>query len=172
MTLQSGDKAVVDIRKIRDDCLNPDHPEGKHKARVFAAVLNLTAEDSEELQVALLAAARNDEAREAGETPFGRRYTIDFVLRRQGMTATIRSGWRVPGELSVVGVDNRPSGTQMPVPLTAMDVPVEEIGRESIRYLLRRMNGADVLDCRTVIPVSRIVVRGSTAPVCHQPSFV
>jgi hypothetical protein len=59
MKLPYPDRAVVDIRRIRDYCLNPEHRRGRHKARVFAAALGITSEHSEELQNALLAAARD-----------------------------------------------------------------------------------------------------------------
>ena len=37
MKLPNGDRAVIDIAKLRDYCLSPDHLRGRHKARVFAA---------------------------------------------------------------------------------------------------------------------------------------
>ena len=40
--LPNPDRAVVDLAKLRDYCLNPQHEEGKHKARVFASALGLT----------------------------------------------------------------------------------------------------------------------------------
>jgi hypothetical protein len=43
MQLPNGANAIVDIRKLRDYCLNPDNPRGSNKARVFAATLGLTA---------------------------------------------------------------------------------------------------------------------------------
>jgi hypothetical protein len=46
MTIPHAGRAVVDIRKLRDYCLNPLHEEGKHKARVFVAVLGMTGADS------------------------------------------------------------------------------------------------------------------------------
>jgi hypothetical protein len=46
MIIPHADRAVVDIRKLRDYCLNPLHDEGQHKARVFAAVLGMTAADA------------------------------------------------------------------------------------------------------------------------------
>jgi hypothetical protein len=64
---------VVDIRKIRDYCLSPDHPRGRHKARVFAVALGLTLEDAEELRNALLGAARNHEAVVTGRDEYGQR---------------------------------------------------------------------------------------------------
>lgn len=39
MKLPNADRAIVDVAKLRDYCLNPNHEEGKHKARVFAASL-------------------------------------------------------------------------------------------------------------------------------------
>lgn len=42
--------AIVEIDKIAGYCLNPEHPEGKHKARVFKSALDLNLDDAEELQ--------------------------------------------------------------------------------------------------------------------------
>ena len=60
--LPNADLAVFDIRKIADYCLNPSHPRGRHKARVFREALNLERVDSAWLRDALLAAARSSEA--------------------------------------------------------------------------------------------------------------
>jgi len=54
MRVPNGEQATVDVRKLRDYCLNPLHPEGKHKARLFAAALNMTDGDAESLRTALL----------------------------------------------------------------------------------------------------------------------
>jgi hypothetical protein len=42
-----AERAVLDISKLRDYSLNPEHKEGKHKVRVFAAALGLGIEDAE-----------------------------------------------------------------------------------------------------------------------------
>ncbi|MGA2291554.1 DUF6883 domain-containing protein, partial [Bradyrhizobium sp.] len=39
--LPHGDQAILDMRKIEDYCLNPSHPRGRHKARVFREALDL-----------------------------------------------------------------------------------------------------------------------------------
>jgi len=39
--LPQHEKAVVPIAKLRDYALDPDHPEGKNKARVFKAALGM-----------------------------------------------------------------------------------------------------------------------------------
>jgi len=71
MKLPNGDGAVVDIAKLRDYCLNPNHPRGRHKARVFAAALGLTADDAETLCDALMAAARTAEAAATDQDEYG-----------------------------------------------------------------------------------------------------
>jgi hypothetical protein len=50
LKLPNAENAVVDIAKIRDYCLNPDHPEGKHKARIFLAKLGITRNDADRLR--------------------------------------------------------------------------------------------------------------------------
>jgi len=47
MHLPNPENAVADVRKLRDNCLNPEHPRGKHKAQVFSVALGLGAEDAE-----------------------------------------------------------------------------------------------------------------------------
>ncbi len=54
MTIPNAERAVVDIRKLRDYCLDPAHDEGKHKARLFAAAVGMTANDAEHLRNVLL----------------------------------------------------------------------------------------------------------------------
>ena len=41
MKLPNREYAIVEIDKIVDYCLNLEHPEGKHKARVFKSALGL-----------------------------------------------------------------------------------------------------------------------------------
>jgi hypothetical protein len=95
MLLPNGERAIVDIRKLRDYCLNPDNPRGGGKARVFAAALGITAEDASELRKRLLEIARTEEA-ELGELDiYGQRYTVDFEMATDGGKAFVRSGWIV-----------------------------------------------------------------------------
>ena len=95
MQLPYSENAEVDIRKLRDYCLNPVHDEGKHKSRLFAAALAMDAGHAEELRDLLLDAAKTQEAQLGRQDAFGQRYTIDFDLEWRGKHATIRSGWIV-----------------------------------------------------------------------------
>lgn len=94
MRLPNGDRAVVDIRKLEGYCLNPQHPRGRNKARVFAS-FGIREADAEELRALLLAAARNAEARLGVSGPYGQRYVVDFDLVRSDRTMRIRSSWIV-----------------------------------------------------------------------------
>lgn len=95
MTIPHADRAAVDVRKLRDYCLNPFHDEGKHKARVFAAVLGITADDAEALRNILLQAIRTHDARVGYQDAYGQRYVVDFLLEWRGKQGMIRSGWIV-----------------------------------------------------------------------------
>jgi Transcriptional regulators len=83
--------------------------------------------------------------------------------------AALQMGWRVPDSLSVVGVDDSAEAREAPVPLTSVAVPVDAIGSEAVSALVRMMNGAPVDACRVAVPVTDIVVRGSTAAVPAAP---
>ena len=93
--LPNPEHAVVEMRKLREYCLSPEHPRGKHKARVFASALGITAEDSEELRQALLSAASSEEATSAEEDEYGQRYVLDFEMSTEAGSAVVRSGWIV-----------------------------------------------------------------------------
>jgi len=94
MKLPNGERAIVDRRKLEDYCLNPHHPRGRNKARVFASV-GIGQADAEVLREALLAAARNSEAVRGGPSAYGQRYMVDFDLVRPARTVRVRSTWIV-----------------------------------------------------------------------------
>jgi hypothetical protein len=91
--LPGAEFATVDIAKLREYCLNPSHPRGRHKSRVFAAALNLTQSDAEFLRDELLRAAREVDATEGVTDQYGLRYILDFELARNDRIATVRSTW-------------------------------------------------------------------------------
>jgi hypothetical protein len=93
MTIPHAERAEVDIRKLRDYCLNLDHQEGKHKARLFAAAFDITVDDAEDLRGALLEMIRTQDAQLGLRDEYGQRYTVDFLFAWGGKQAMIRSGW-------------------------------------------------------------------------------
>ncbi|MEH2301618.1 DUF6883 domain-containing protein [Nostoc sp.] len=91
--IPNAENAVVDIRKLRDYCLNPEHDEGKHKARLFSVSLGMKDENAEELRQILLEAVRTQEVSLGRRDEFGQRYILDFRLKWQNKSVTIRSAW-------------------------------------------------------------------------------
>lgn len=95
MRLPNGDRASVDIAKLRDYCLDTSHWRGRHKARVFATALGITAADAEWLRDALIAAARAEDAIPSDADQYGQRFVVEFELIGPMGTAMIRSRWIV-----------------------------------------------------------------------------
>lgn len=93
MLIPNAENAVVDIRKLRDYCLNPEHDDGKHKARLFASILGMTSGNAEELRQILLEVVKTQSAQLGRQDEFGQRYTLDFTVEWQNRSATLRSGW-------------------------------------------------------------------------------
>jgi hypothetical protein len=93
MLLPNGERALVDIRKLRDYCLNPDNPRGSRKARVFRSALGVTKVDAPRLRQRLLQIAALEQAQIGERDRYGQRYTIDFEFRKGTHKATLRSGW-------------------------------------------------------------------------------
>ncbi len=70
------------------------------------------------------------------------------------------AGLRVPEDIAVVGFDNRFEGRNQMPPLTTINQPGRDIGREAVKLMLRRLNGA--ADASTIVRVpARLVVRES-----------
>ena len=95
MRLPNSHKAVVEIEKLRDYSLNPNHSVGKHKARVFKAGLGITVKDAEWLRERALELAVNGDAKAGATSVFGDKYVIDSVVEFRGMSAVVRFTWIV-----------------------------------------------------------------------------
>jgi len=93
MRLPNSHKAVVEIQKLRDYSLNPSHPVGQHKARVFRAALGITLNDAGWLRERALEIALNDDAQRSAASVFGDKYVIDSVVEREGRSAIVRFSW-------------------------------------------------------------------------------
>ena len=95
MRLLNGDRADLGT-KLEDYVLNAGHRQGRHKARVFEAVLGISATNADVLSDALLAAvAGSNEAEWRGNTGFGDIYTLRLPLRTIKGAATVLSVWIV-----------------------------------------------------------------------------
>jgi hypothetical protein len=97
--LPNAENAIVDIAKLRDYSLNPDHADGKHKARVFWDKLGITRNDAEQLRHVIMESVLTMEAVEQESTEYGRRFVIDLQISwAKGIiisTAAVRTAWIV-----------------------------------------------------------------------------
>ncbi|MCA1593125.1 MAG: hypothetical protein LC754_10830 [Acidobacteria bacterium] len=97
MKLPNAEHAVVDVEKLREYSLNPNHPEGKHKACVFLSALGFKVDHAERLREMVLEAILTAEATAQSPTSYGQRFVVDFQVRWEERfvvsLVTIRSAW-------------------------------------------------------------------------------
>ena len=93
MNLPNAERTIIDIAKLRDYCLRPDHPRGRHKARVFASALGLTVDNAEELKTMLLQAILAYDAVPTHQDQYGQRYVVDVGIETAVGRAMVRSAW-------------------------------------------------------------------------------
>lgn len=102
MRLPNAERAILEVAKLRDYCLNPDHPKGKHKARVFLSALGIDKSDAEQLRQIILKSVLTADAIEEEPTAFGRRFVVDFQLSwtRELVTRSVivRTTWIIRAE--------------------------------------------------------------------------
>lgn len=75
--------AVVDVRKLAEYCLNPRHPRGRHKARVFRDALGISEHDASWLRGELIQGLKAGTAELQADDRFGSRWRVDIAVRRQ-----------------------------------------------------------------------------------------
>jgi hypothetical protein len=100
MKLPNGDRAIIPLEKLIGYCLNPDHPKGKHKARVFKSVLGITTENVEQLYELVQQAAVEGEVIQETVTSFGKEFKLDWIIP-ETETIQLRTLWIVESELDV-----------------------------------------------------------------------
>jgi hypothetical protein len=93
--LPNAERAILDIRKIVDYCLSPEHPRGRHKARVFRDALELEQDDAAWLRPALLDGLSNGAATELSRDDLGHRWRVDLPVTRHRRRAVVRTVWIV-----------------------------------------------------------------------------
>lgn len=95
MRLPNGDLAIVPLARITDYLLNPSHPVGKHKARVFAGALGMDMSAAGILEAWLQETARTGDAEPGVADAYGARFVITAQLRYNGREAQVRTAWIV-----------------------------------------------------------------------------
>lgn len=89
-------------------------------------------------------------------------FATNDLMALGAVEAALDHGLRVPGDLSVVGLDDIMLGAHVRPPLTTVAIPKQELAKQAIELLLRYIDGAESEPVSlTVRP--HLVVRHSTA---------
>lgn len=84
-------------------------------------------------------------------------------LASGALSALQEAQLRVPEDMSLIGFDDRPVAAELPVPLTTMALPQEEMGRTAASLLFRAVSGEALEpELHVISPV--LVERQSVAP--------
>lgn len=93
-TLLNAEHAVVDYRKLSTYSLDPTHPTGGHKARVFQSALGYNPTNADVLGARIQEGVLSAPARMLDPINFGQKMAVDIpILGVNGETATVRTGW-------------------------------------------------------------------------------
>jgi DNA-binding LacI/PurR family transcriptional regulator len=111
-----------------------------------------------------------DGGREAMRRLLERCPDIDAVfvasdLMALGALGALRAAGRsVPGDVAVVGFDDSPLAASAVPPLSSVRQPIEAMGRDMTRLLLRAVRGEDDPPRRVILDTS-LIIRESSAPM-------
>lgn len=93
MQLPNAKAAFINDAKLKDYCLDPEHHRGKHKARLFNAILGLSINDLDILKTLIIKGIQTNEATLGNLDEYGQRYIVDFSATHNQNTAKLRTVW-------------------------------------------------------------------------------
>jgi filamentous hemagglutinin len=92
--LPNLERASIPIEKLRDYVLNPDHPTGCNKARVFRAVLGMEQRHASALAEIIRDTLTRAPAKKNVESEYGNRWeTQHEIIGLQGRAAIVTVAW-------------------------------------------------------------------------------
>jgi hypothetical protein len=100
MKLPNAECAIISIEKLIGYCLNPEHPKGKHKARVFQSVLGITRENADRLYELVRQAAITGKVVQERSTPFGQEFKVDWNILGLDQVQ-LRTLWIISSESTI-----------------------------------------------------------------------
>ncbi len=93
MKLDSFNNPFISDDKLLEYCLNPSHPDGKHKARVFKSALNIDQTNFEILKSAIIRKIKNVDVNLLEQNEFGNLYYADLGITNDNLSALVRTCW-------------------------------------------------------------------------------
>ncbi|MFM6939473.1 MAG: LacI family DNA-binding transcriptional regulator [Rhodoluna sp.] len=100
-----------------------------------------------------------DRVRAAGATAV---VTYNDLMAIGLLRAATEAGVKVPQDLSIVGFDNIFGSDFTNPPLSTIEMPLQEIGREAVETLLEDFDSQDGAELKSTDAVTALLVRGST----------
>ena len=92
--LQNSDKATIDKNKLTGYALNPEHPVGGHKAKVFESALGYNQSNVDDLIEQVRLGAGSSPAVLGNATNYGQQVIVDMPIEGiNGSSAIVRTGW-------------------------------------------------------------------------------
>lgn len=91
--LPNVENAAVAREKVFDYALNPDHPRGADKARVFASALGFNRKNGQDLINQVISKVASIPAVERPETEYGRSFRVDIPVTGPVGSGIVTTGW-------------------------------------------------------------------------------
>ena len=92
-SLAGANRAFIDQRKLTEYALNPKHPTGGNKARVFESALGFNQNNAAALLAQLRSGVMNNTPILGRVDQFGARYTVDISVVGPAGAGVVRTGW-------------------------------------------------------------------------------
>ena len=100
--LPSVDNAVINPNKLTGYALNPEHPVGRNKARVFESALGYNQSNADDLMKQIYDKLPSSKAVLGKLDQYGQRYTVDIpIIGSNGNTVNVRTGWIIKIDLNI-----------------------------------------------------------------------
>lgn len=93
-TIPNVESATINPKKLTDYALNPNHPVGGNKAKVFESALGYNQSNADDLMRQIYEKLPSSEAILGKLDQYGQRYTVDILITGpNGKTVNVRTGW-------------------------------------------------------------------------------
>ncbi len=99
ITLPRASEAIVSPEKLRDYALDPEHPTGRHKARVFHSALGIGQDDWAYLRDQIVGRIGTAEPTAVKVNPYGRVYEVPIPIDGlNGAQHLVLTAWQVEND--------------------------------------------------------------------------
>jgi hypothetical protein len=92
-TLVNADRAVLPTEKLTQYALDPDHPRGGDKARVFKSALGYDQSNYGDLDKQIREGIQREHAEPRGSNEYGSQFSVDIPVAGPAGSAIVRTGW-------------------------------------------------------------------------------